>query len=409
MSITLRIAILFAFFILIDLYSFEAFKKAFPNKYLFAAYWISSILVIANAAYVIVNFSRFDGPNLSTLNASAWLLTLYVPKLIIIAILFGEDILRLIQTVYNLISSLFIDKPVKYIPERRKAISQLAILISSIPFASMIYGIAKGKYNFKVFKEEIYFDNLPEEFDGFKITQISDTHVGSFNNKEAVEAAIDLINEQRSDLFVFTGDLVNNKASEMLPWINTFKRIKAPYGKFSIMGNHDYGDYLQWSSAEDKEQNLRDLHQMHKEIKFDLLLNRNVKIAKGESEIAVVGVENWGKRFKKKGDLDKAMQGTKNEEFKILLSHDPSHWDAQVKDYPSNIDLTLSGHTHGMQFGIEIPGFKWSPVQYVYKHWAGLFEEKGRFLYVNRGFGFHAYPGRVGIWPEITVFTLRKK
>jgi predicted MPP superfamily phosphohydrolase len=409
MSITIRIAFLFTFFILIDLYSFQAFKKAFPNKYIIAAYWLSSILVIANAAYVIVNFSRYEGPNLSTLNASAWLLTLYVPKLFIIAFLFGEDVLRLIQTVYNVISGFFKDEPVKYFPERRKAISQLALLISSIPFASMIYGIAKGKYNFKVFKEEIYFDNLPEEFDGFKVTQISDTHVGSFNNREAVEAAIDLINEQRSDLFVFTGDLVNNKASEMLPWIDTFKRIKAPFGKFSIMGNHDYGDYLQWPNAEAKKKNLDDLHKMHHESEFDLLLNRNVKIAKGKSQIAIVGVENWGKRFKQKGDLYKAMQGTKDGEFKILLSHDPSHWDAQVKDYSSNIDLTLSGHTHGMQFGIEIPGFKWSPVQYVYKHWAGLFQEKGRYLYVNRGFGFHAFPGRVGIWPEITVFTLRKK
>lgn len=406
---SLRFIVIFAFFFLIDIYAYQAFKRAYPGKIIALAYWISSLSVLLNALYVIYNFSRAEGPTISSLNASGWLLTLYVPKILIVFFLFGEDAYRLLEYIFHLLKKLFTSSEVKYSASRRKWISQGAIALAAVPFASMLYGILRGKYNFKVLKQELFFEELPDEFDGFTITQISDTHVGSFSDKDEIEKAIELINEQRSDLFVFTGDLVNNKADEMLPWMDVFSKINAPYGKYSILGNHDYGDYLAWPSESHKKANLEKLYQVHKDIGFNLLLNQNAKISKNSSYFALVGVENWGKRFKKKGDLNEALKGLSDEEFKILLSHDPSHWEEEVIKSKNKINLTLSGHTHGMQFGIEIPGIKWSPVQYVYKHWAGLFVENDRYLYVNRGFGFHAFPGRVGIWPEITVFTLRKK
>ena len=267
-----------------------------------------------------------------------------------------------------------------------------------------------GKYNFKVRKKTLYFSDLPDSFDGTTITQISDIHSGSFDDKEKIEYAIDLINEQQSDLVLFTGDIVNTHAKEMEPWIDTFKKIYNPkLGKYSVLGNHDYGEYFDWDSNEAKQQNFDAIKDLHRQINFDLLLNRNVTITKGNDSIKLVGVENWGRHFKKAGDLKMASKGLKKEDFKILMSHDPSHWDAEVQHHEDHYHLTLSGHTHGFQFGIEIPGWiKWSPVQYVYKQWAGLYENAGKYIYVNRGFGFHAYPGRVGIMPEITVIELKK-
>ena len=267
-----------------------------------------------------------------------------------------------------------------------------------------------GKYNFKVIKQVLSFDDLPEEFDGVTITQISDIHSGSFDNPEKIQYAIDLINKQNSDIVLFTGDIVNTHATEMHPWIETFKKIHNPnLGKFSVLGNHDYGEYVSWPTKAEKQQNFEDIKDLHRQIDFKLLLNEHVKIKKGASEIALVGVENWGVKFKQAGDLKKASEGLSKNDFKILMSHDPSHWEYEVKEHPNHYHLTLSGHTHGLQFGIEIPGvIKWSPVQYIYKQWAGLYENMGRFIYVNRGFGFHAYPGRVGIMPEITVIELKK-
>ncbi len=251
---------------------------------------------------------------------------------------------------------------------------------------------------------------MPDAFDGFKLTQISDIHSGSFDNEEKIQYAIDLINEQDSDLLVFTGDIVNAKADEMHPWIETFNGLKKfEAGKFSILGNHDYGAYLDWKSEEAKAANFEEIKDLHRQIDFKLLQNENVRIKRGNDEIALIGVENWGRHFGSNGDLNKATADVAPEDFKILMSHDPSHWEYIVKKHPKNVQLTLSGHTHGMQFGIEIPGFfKWSLAQYMYKQWAGLYNEFGRYVYVNRGFGFHAYPGRVGIMPEITVFELKK-
>jgi len=274
---------------------------------------------------------------------------------------------------------------------------------------SLLYGMYKGKYNFKVLKYILHFEDLPDAFDGYKITQISDIHSGSFDNKEKIEYAVDLVNEQHSDVIFFTGDLVNNKAEEMIPWMDTFSRLKAKDGIFSILGNHDYGDYVRWESEEAKTQNLIDLAEVHREIGFDLLMNESRFLEKDGQRIAIVGVENWGRGFKQKGDLAKAARNIDANDFKILMSHDPTHWEQQVIEDDYHYHLTLSGHTHGMQFGIEIPGWiKWSPVKWRYKYWAGIYKEKGQYINVNRGLGFIAYPGRVGIWPEITVIELKK-
>jgi predicted MPP superfamily phosphohydrolase len=319
-----------------------------------------------------------------------------------------EDSVRLFFGARNYFATY--DKEATFLPERRRFVSQVALGIASIPFLSLIYGMTVGKYNFKVIKQTLFFPDLPESFDGFQITQISDIHSGSFDNRDKINYAIDLINAQSSDVLLFTGDIVNTHATEMHPWIETFKKIKNhEYGKFSVLGNHDYGEYIDWPSQEAKDKNFESIKDLHRQIDFKLLLNENTKIKKGTAEITLVGVENWGVKFKKAGDLNKASENVEKEDFKILMSHDPSHWDAEIKDHPKHFHLTLSGHTHGLQFGIEIPGFfKWSPIEYVYKQWAGLYENFGRFIYVNRGLGFHAYPGRVGIMPEITVIQLKK-
>lgn len=269
--------------------------------------------------------------------------------------------------------------------------------------------MVKGKYKYQVHRVTIAFKNLPEAFNNFTITQVSDIHSGSLDDAREVLRGVELANAQNSDIFFFTGDLVNSIADEMLPWMETFAKFHAPYGKFSILGNHDYGDYVHWESKEAKIKNLDRLKEIHKEIGFKLLLNENAIIEKDCQKISLIGVENWGKRgFTKYGKLNKALNGVDNKDFKILLSHDPSHWDAEIINNEKHIQLTLSGHTHGMQFGVEVPGFKWSPVQYLYPEWAGLYEKQGKYIYVNRGFGFIGYPGRVGIYPEITVIKLVK-
>jgi len=273
----------------------------------------------------------------------------------------------------------------------------------------LFYGMLKGKYDFRLHKQTLFFDDLPEAFDGFTITQISDIHSGSFDNTEAVQRGIDLAKAQKSDLFVFTGDLVNDAAYEIEPYLSHFSQLKAPYGQFSILGNHDYGDYIEWNSDAEKAANLEKLKQHHKTLGYRLLLDENLALEKDGQKISLIGVQNWGRGFIQIGDLDKALKGVPEDAFKILLSHDPTHWEEKVRFHPTTIHLTLAGHTHGAQFGVEAAGLRWSPVQYRYLDWAGLANEKNRYLYVNRGFGFLAFSGRLGIWPEVTVITLRKK
>ncbi|WDF76272.1 metallophosphoesterase [Mucilaginibacter sp. KACC 22773] len=333
-------------------------------------------------------------------------LTFFITKLFFIAVMFLGDIGRFLTGLFKLATQSH-DKPV--FPARRKFISEIAVLVAAIPFTSLFYAILKGKYDYRLHKITLYFDDLPAAFDGFTITQLSDIHSGSFDDVAAMQKGIDLAIAQKSDLFVFTGDLVNNAAAEIEPYLDRFGSIKAPYGQFSILGNHDYGDYIEWKSPEAKAANLETLKQHHQTLGYRLLLNENVTIEKEGQKISLIGVQNWGRGFIQMGDLNKALRDVPKDAFKVLLSHDPTHWEDHVRYNPANIHLTLSGHTHGAQFGVEIPGFKWSPVKYKYLDWAGLANEKGRYLYVNRGFGFLAFSGRLGIWPEVTVIELKKK
>jgi predicted MPP superfamily phosphohydrolase len=392
----------------IEIYAFQAFRTLIKTRVILIAYEVLSFVFVVYLLYSLSQFDRTVGQNRQSLFTFGLLLIVYVPKLLLTVFMFGEDLFRLIRGATNYFVEY--DNSSSYIPDRRKFVSQIALVVAAIPFASLIYGIYEGKYNFKVLKQQIFFPDLPDAFDGFKITQISDVHSGSFDNPDKIQYAIDLINQQETDLILFTGDIVNTHAKEMHPWIDTFKKIKnAEFGKFSVLGNHDYGEYVTWPTKKEKDENFQAIKDLHGEIDFKLLLNEHTFIEKDKQRIAIVGVENWGKNFKQAGDLFKASEGLTAQDFKILMSHDPSHWEYQVKEDEKHFQLTLSGHTHGMQFGIEIPGFfKWSPVQYVYKQWAGLYENLGRYVYVNRGFGFHAYPGRVGIWPEITVIELKK-
>ena len=396
------------FIAFIEIYAFQAFKTTIKTKWILVVYQIISLAILVYIVWSLSQFDRSVGQNRQSVITIGLILIVYVPKIFLTLFMFGEDLIRLIRGAINYFVEY--DNASSYIPERRKFVSQIALVIAAIPFASLIYGIFEGKYNFKVIKQQVFFPDLPDAFDGFKITQISDIHSGSFDNPEKIQYAIDLINQQETDLILFTGDIVNTHAREMHPWIDTFKGIKKPeFGKFSVLGNHDYGEYVTWPTKKQKDENFEAIKNLHQEIDFKLLLNEHIFIEKENQRIAVVGVENWGKNFKQAGDLRKASEGLTAQDFKILMSHDPSHWEYQVKEDEKHFQLTLSGHTHGMQFGIEIPGFfKWSPVQYVYKQWAGLYENLGRYVYVNRGFGFHAYPGRVGIWPEITVIELKK-
>ncbi|TPN86092.1 metallophosphoesterase [Aquimarina algicola] len=397
-------------YLLIELYAYQAIRTIAKNQWIQLSYIVISILILGYVIYVFANYDRSVGPTKYTLRASGMIMLTVVPKIVLVLFMFGEDIIRVIVAIYRYIIPSTGENEMGYFPGRRKFLSQLALGVASIPFAGLLYGIVKGKYNFKVLKHVLYFDDLPSAFDGFRLTQISDIHSGSFDDADKIEYAIDLINEQDTDMLLFTGDIVNTVASEMDDWIDTFNRIKEyKYGKYSVLGNHDYGEYVTWESQEEKENNFQAIKDIHTKINFNLLLNDSDFIEKDGQRIAIVGVENWGHNFKKAGDLEKASQKINKEDFKILMSHDPSHWEYEVKEHEDHFHLTLSGHTHGFQFGIEIPGFmRWSPVQYVYKQWAGMYNEMGRFLNVNRGFGFHAFPGRVGIWPEITVIELRK-
>ena len=290
---------------------------------------------------------------------------------------------------------------------RSTFLSWMGVGLSSTLFFSLLYGFG-NKYNYKVIKKKIVLKGLPTAFKGFKIIHISDIHSGSLKDKSAVLKGIELIEKQNADLVLFTGDLVNDRASEMHDWMDVFGKIKAPHGVFSTLGNHDYGDYVKWDTVEEKKQNLDALKKVHHDLGWRLLMNENTSIEKSGEKIKIVGIENWGAkaRFPKYGKMDLAMQGISKEDVAILLSHDPSHWEAEVIPKYSSIQLTLSGHTHGMQFGLENPYFKWSPVQWVYKQWAGIYDNKDQQLYVNRGFGFLGYPGRVGILPEITLIEL---
>lgn len=388
-------------------YSYQALKTAISNRWILYGYVFFTVIIVGNLLFYTLILERNTTNEPRLMYAIGFFLSLLIFQLLVSVILLAEDVFRIPQALYSFLKR--VPEQTQFIPSRRKIISQIALGLASIPFASLLYGMYRGKYNYKVLSYNLEFEDLPDAFDGFKITQISDIHSGSFDNQTKVQYGVDLVNQQKSDLVLFTGDLVNNRADEIKPWIKIFNKIKAEFGVFSILGNHDYGDYMRWESPAAKRKNMEDLYDAHNEMGWDLLLNESRFIEKDGERLAIIGVENWGSGFKKAGDLNKALNNVSEKDFKILLTHDPSHWEAQVIPHPFKIHLTLSGHTHGMQFGIEIPGIiKWSPAKWRYKQWAGVYGENKQYLNVNRGFGYLAYPGRVGMWPEVSVITLSK-
>lgn len=404
----MRWIIFIILYILIDMYAFQAFRTLTRSNWGAYAYFFVSFLVLGSFLYYWLQPSQGSVLTGARSYVFGILLSFLVAKILLVFFMFGEDIVRGFTALYN---KLFVSGGTFHWASRRKFVSTIAIGVAAIPFVSLLYGMYQGKYNFRTIKHSLGFKDLPDEFDGYRITHISDIHSGSFSDKKEIQGAIDMINEQESDVVMFTGDLVNNMADEMDAWKEVFGAIEAKDGVFSIFGNHDYGDYHNWPSEAAKTENLEQLKKVHKEMGWDLLLNEHRFIEKNGKRIAVVGVENWGTGgFIKKGDIDIASKGLTKNDFKVLMSHDPSYWKERIKTDKKNYQLTLSGHTHGMQFGVEIPGwFKWSPIQYRYKYWAGIYKEFDKYINVNRGLGYLGYPGRVGIWPEITVIELKKE
>ena len=411
MSIIVRILITLGFFFFIDLYAYQAVKQLAREQWVWKAlWWGSTALVLVAFVWMMIamnNHGRLKA-NATLMWALALMLLVYIPKMVTAIPLLIEDFLRIIGWIFSFFVSS--DEGSSF-PARRRFVSMLALGLAALPFVGILYGVWKGRYRFRVIDLEMAFDNLPEAFDGFSIVQISDFHVGSFDNAEKLKYGIDLVSAQNGDCLLFTGDMVNNSADELDAWQDLVGSLQANGPKLAVLGNHDYGDYMTWPSAEAKIQNLESLKQREKQMGFQMLNNDHIEIQRNGQKIYIAGVENWGKPpFPQHGDLKKALKGIPEDGFTVLMSHDPSHFDLEVKQHSKKVHLTLSGHTHGMQFGIEIPGWiKWSPVKWRYAKWAGLYEELGRYLYVNRGFGYLAFPGRVGIWPEVTKIVLRKK
>jgi predicted MPP superfamily phosphohydrolase len=392
-----------ALFLLLNWYILGGLQIIADQDYVPFVFWAVISLCLGAVMFALQGIQK-RGMGRFFKVATHTFLIVFVSELLFVVVLFLGDLYRLLIGTIQ-----FIGKHGFLAPARNGYWIDFGLILFGLSVLLFFYGIVKGKYAYRIIKHTLYFKDLPQAFDGFTLTQISDVHAGSFTDAAAVQKGIDLIKAQKSDLFVFTGDLVNNKAEEIKPWIGHFSQIKAPYGQFSVLGNHDYGDYIKWPSEAHKIANLELLKKYHADLGFQLLLDEHVVLHKDGDQIILAGIENWGLGFGERGDLEKALANTKKTDFKILLSHDPSHWEAQVKHHPSEIQLTLAGHTHGMQFGIEAFGLKWSPVKLRYKHWAGIKEEFGRFLNVNRGFGFIGFSGRVGIWPEITVIELKRK
>lgn len=408
---------LLLFMLTVDLYTYRGLKplinkikKSIVSTFLKSLYWFVSLFIFA--AFTLFFFGIKHVQQAETYIYTSYLIgtfaLFYIPKFVLILFVLLQDI----QNIIRWIARKFTRK--KEIETRKSTnnitrsafLYQIGLVFAAIPFASILYGVTKGKFQFRVIKEKLKFSNLPKAFHGFRIVQISDIHLGSFNkNFEKIAEAVELINNQKPDIILFTGDLVNNFAEETEGWAPILGKMKASMGKYSILGNHDYGDYSHWSSDEAKEVNLNGIKNFHQEAGFKLLLNQTERLKINDEEITLIGVENWGKPpFPQYGDLDKAQKNNSDIKFKLLMSHDPSHWDEQVLN--TDIDLTFSGHTHGMQFGIECAGIKWSPVKYKYPRWGGLYRVAKQFLYVNRGFGYIGFPGRIGMPPEITLIEL---
>jgi Predicted phosphohydrolases len=404
-----------AIIILVDLYVFQIIRvvsqSAGPKtrSILFISYWTISILALV--VLFILPYLNLDNNSKSVRSTLfAIIIGLFLAKLIASVFFLIDDIRRGIQWVVGKV--FFRNTEGEQLEgdggiSRSLFLSWFGIAVGGGLFGSLLYGFS-NKYNYKIRRVSLKFNNIPQSFKGMKILQISDIHSGSFTQKDAVEHGVQKALSLKPDIILFTGDLVNNEATEMASYMDVFDKLTAPMGVYSILGNHDYGDYMHWPSPEEKEKNLDHLKQIHAELGWRLLLDENVVLEKNGEKISLIGIQNWSalKRFPKYGNMKKAYAGTEGLPFKILMSHDPTHWDAEVRPEYPDVDLTLSGHTHGMQFGVETPWFRWSPVEYVYRQWAGLYTEGKQKLYVNRGFGFIGYPGRVGILPELTFIEL---
>jgi len=406
--------VIIAIMLLLDLYVFQAVKLVshdLPQKIkliIYGLYW--SVSVVAVLLLALMPYISYDSwPRAVRTYLFATIVGLFFAKIIAVVFFMLDDVRRGIQWASSKL--FFQNTEGESIGSERISrsviLSWVGLASGGGLFTTLVYGFS-NKYNYDLKKIKLTFNNLPSAFKGLRIIHISDIHSGSFTNKKGVERGVQLIMKQRPDLVLFTGDLVNDRASEMQDYMEVFRRIEAPLGVYSTLGNHDYGDYIAWESREAKKENLEYLKVVHKQLGWRLLMNENVALERDGQEISLVGIENWSAKgsFPKYGKMAEAYAGTDKYPFKILMSHDPSHWEAEVIPKYPGIDLMLAGHTHGMQFGVEIPGFRWSPVQYVYKQWAGLYEEGNQKLYVNRGFGFIGYPGRVGILPEITLIEL---
>lgn len=399
---------------LLDLYVYQALRLVSQNAtekarmVIHIAYWVISALTLAT----ILSFPYVQALQTSRVFRNyifSILVGLFFAKILGSVFFLADDLRR---GALWLMTKIFPDTGVRYMDEtssipRSTFLSWVGLGIGGGLFGTLLYGFS-NKYNYQVLKVRLKFDNLPPAFRGLKLVQISDIHSGSFQDKKAVEHGVNMVLQQKADLILFTGDLVNDRAVEMDDYKDLFSRVQAPMGVYSTLGNHDYGDYVSWPSEAVKAANLEALKKVHADMGWRLLMNEHVLLEKDGQQIALLGIENWGAkgRFPKYGKMNLAYPGTEKIPFKLLMSHDPSHWDAEIKPHYPDIDLVLAGHTHGMQFGVENPYFKWSPVQWMYKEWAGLYEDGKQKLYVNRGFGFIGYPGRVGILPEITVIEL---
>ena len=405
-------------YLVLDVYTYFGLRSLLDGKRYRAAF---SVVYIIASVLIYYSFYRFyaaftGGGFFSSHSANIHMgimLTAIVAKLAFVIFLLPQDLGRYLVAGWRVVRGRFVPdagaSEQALLPRRRKFLTMLATGLASIPFSLMFYGITRGKYAYTVNRVSLAFKDLPPAFEGFRVVQISDVHAGSLDSISSVSKGIKLINEQKPDLFLFTGDLVNSDKDEIDPFIDLFNSVNTTAGKFCTLGNHDY--YGVPDDVEESDEYWSDFKGKYASMGFRLLNNENAFIEKDGQRICLLGVENWGRGrwFPKHGDLDKAIGEAEDKEFCILLSHDPTHWEEKVLDHPRHIHLTLSGHTHGFQFGINMPGFKWSPAQYRYKYWMGLYQEAGQYLYVNRGFGFLAFPGRIGMWPEITVLELTRE
>jgi predicted MPP superfamily phosphohydrolase len=400
--------LLIALYVGAEIYGYQALKTAIQPASLTMlriVYWgTTALFLFIFTTYRIFLYNALPKSIMAFL--SVFFLSLLIAKIIVLLFMFPEDLVRLARWGYNKAT---LPAGAESGISRSQFLSRAALLVAAVPAGAVIYGAVANPYNYRFRKVRLTFSNLPDAFNGFKIIQLSDIHSGSFTRKQPIIDVVNKINERNADLILFTGDLVNNIAEEMEPYMDVFDKLSAKLGVFSVMGNHDYGDYVEWESQEAKMANREKFHGVHKQMGWNLLLNQNHVFEKDGQKIALIGIENWGKgRFSKYGKMAEAYKGTEDIPFKILMSHDPSHWDAEVRPKYPDVDLTLSGHTHGAQMGIENKWLKWSPSEYIYKQWAGLYREENQLLYVNRGFGFIGYPGRIGILPEVTEIELVK-